>query len=86
MHLIAYERRKQEWVQSYKLINILFHSLKSLSYRMVRLDRMKTLNYKKKKKKNWAKKDKSKMNKQTNRLYTFASRVETYTYILMHWL
>lgn len=49
---------------------------------MVRLDRMKTLNYKKKK--NWAKKDKSKMNKQTNRLYTFASRVETYTYILMH--
>lgn len=50
MHLIAYERRKQEWVHSYKLINILFHSLKSLSYRMVRLDRMKTLNYKKKKK------------------------------------
>lgn len=45
MHLIAYERRKQELVQSYKFIEIYcFTHLNH--YRIEWLDRMETLNYK----------------------------------------
>lgn len=85
MHLIAYERRKQEWVQSYKLINILFHSLKSLSYRMVRLDRMKTLNYIKKKKIGQRKINPKWISRLTDCIH-LRQELKTYTYILMHWL